>query len=171
MIKQTTTFLTAVAIASTASAGISCFNISDADTIYGPVTGNDAGAKDKALPLLNDDDVFGDLDWTSLGKSDDGGNGPFTSNPGGTTGTLTLDNKLSGPFVISLKGSNQFTLYYFADAVDVECIDFTMIDKAGLSHASLFTAQGTPTTGVPSPTAALAGLGLLGLIASRRRRG
>lgn len=171
MLKQLTATLTALAFAATASAGISCISLSDADDTYGPVEGNDAGAKDLALPLLNDDDVFGDIDWTNAGKSDDSGNGPFTSNPGGTTGTLTFDSPQSGPFVISLKGSRQFTLYYFADAVDVDCIDFTMIDKAGLSHASLFVAGGTPPTGIPSPTAALAGLGLLGFIGARRRRG
>ena len=50
--------------------------------------------------------------------------------------------------------------------------------KVGI-HAQAFASGGsesfvstphTPPTGVPSPTAALAGMGLLGLIASRRRR-
>lgn len=157
-----------------ATAAVGAFNIN-----------NDKPAT--VLPILSDNTQVWDdgtytgagLTWSAAGKSDDAGNGPFTSNPQTTSGTLTFDSAIGGPFVISLKGSNTFSLYYFdASFANVTSIDFDMIGAAqnkqgksqDLSHASLFTAGGKPT-GVPSPTAALAGLGLLGLIASRRRRG
>ncbi|MFK7790926.1 MAG: hypothetical protein AB8C95_15720 [Phycisphaeraceae bacterium] len=41
---------------------------------------------------------------------------------------------------------------------------------SGGSESFISGPKGTPPTGVPSPTAALAGVGLLGLLAARRRR-
>ena len=48
-----------------------------------------------------------------LGKSDDAGNGPFTSNPGGTSGTLTFDTPITGWFVIGLKAATNYSYYLF----------------------------------------------------------
>ena len=47
------------------------------------------------------------------GSSDDAMNGPFTSNPNTTTGTLTFDTAMDGPFVLALKAADQFSLFYF----------------------------------------------------------
>ena len=41
---------------------------------------------------------------------------------------------------------------------------------SGGSESFVSVPKGTPPTGVPSPTAAIAGLGLMGLLVSRRRR-
>lgn len=193
MLKQATSCLAAIALASSATAGVAVSaSTSDvtaapsgknATAAYGHVDGNDKTAI--VLGLLNDADVFGsEYTWSDAGKSDGGGNGPFTSNPQSTTGKLTFDNPTSGPFVISLKAANYFSLYYFdASFVDATSVMFNTIgtsqNKQGkaqdLSHASLFVAKAgdtpPPPTGVPSPTAALAGLGLLGMLAARRRRG
>lgn len=188
MIKQTTTFLAAITIASAASAGISCINISSATQSSLANSGNDNQGNPSVGELLLDDEAFGgsdifnlDLDWEVVGSSDDGGAGPFTSNPEVNIGTLTFDTPQTGPFVISIKSATFFSLYYFdASFGSVDCIDFDTFDTSekngkgrDLSHSTLYTAQGgnTPPTGIPSPTAALAGLGLLGLIVSRRRRG
>lgn len=158
-----------------------------ATAAYGSVAGNDTGSGNAALNLLNDSgsDVFNlDLDWTLVGKSDDGGNGPFTSNPEVNDGALTFDTPMDGPFVISIKSSTYFSLYYFDDSFSgVSSLDFVTLGVAfngnngkgkDLSHASLFKADGLPSPGptpgaVPTPAAFGAGLVLLGLGAMRRR--
>lgn len=189
MFKQITSFLATITIASAASAGFATASITDvtaqpsglnATAAYGNVSGNDKPADVYALINASGADVFGTgLTWSLAGKSDDGGNGPFTSNPETTAGKLTFDSPATGAFVLSLKASNYFSLYYFdASFAGTTSIDFNTIGTStnnkgkaqGLSHASLFTANGTPTTAVPSPTAAIAGLGLMGLLVSRRRR-
>ena len=62
---------------------------------------------------------LGDLNWIEIGKSDDPNNGPFTSNPEVTSGTLTLDTAISGNVVLSLKGSNEYAVYAFSNLVNV----------------------------------------------------
>src|SRR5687767_9765276 len=56
----------------------------------GSFEGNLTGS---AADLTQDNTLFGG-GFTYLGKSDDAASGPFVSNPGGTTGTLTFDTPL-----------------------------------------------------------------------------
>lgn len=118
--------------------------------------------------------------WGSLsylGSSNDAGFGPFTSNPQTTSGTLSFDTAQTGPFVLSLKAGNQFSLYYFdATNLAVSSIGFstlgTNLNVQGrpqdLSHASVYGVAAIPE---PETYALMmAGLGAMGFVARRRRK-
>jgi hypothetical protein len=151
----------------------------DAITCSGAWAGNDANQQTDVLAQLSSDFASytgGLVTWVFNGKSDDSLNGPFTSNPGGTTGTLTFDVAQEGLFSIALKASNQFSLYLFdGGAAGISSIDFTTIGTSlnnnqvqpqDLSHASLYRPGGTP---IPTP-ALLPGLIGMGLAAWRKRK-
>jgi hypothetical protein len=117
--------------------------------------------------------------FTYVGKSDDAGNGPFTSNPQvSTAGTLTFDSPLTGTFVIGLKAANNFSYYLFNALLPVSSLTFdstagVALNGQGiaqnLSHAALYV-----TAAVPEPeTYALmvAGLAAMGFMARRRQAG
>jgi hypothetical protein len=116
--------------------------------------------------------------FTYVGKSDDAGNGPFTSNPAvNMGGTLTFDSAISGMFVIGLKAANNYSYYLFDAVSPVTSLTFNStagvaVNVRGipqdLSHANLYI-----TTAVPEPETyalMLAGLGVVGFMAKRRRR-
>ena len=71
-------------------------------------------------------------------------------------------------FVLALKGSNSFSLYYFT--VPVETLSFTMPDQHDLSHWTLYAGDETTVT-VPEPgVMLLLSLGLVGMFLRRRRQ-
>jgi hypothetical protein len=107
--------------------------------------------------------------------------GPFTSDETGTTGTLTFDAPMDGPFVLALKAANEFSLFYYNGVGPaISAIDFSTLGVAvnrqgipqGLSHASLYA--GAPVPNIPEPETyalMLAGLGFVSFVAKRRRQG
>lgn len=118
--------------------------------------------------------------FTNQGSSDMPGTfGPFTSNPSGTTGTLTFDFAIDQAFVLALKAGNQFSLFYFdGSGPAISSIDYSTdgvnVNKQGvpqgLSHATIYSTALVP--GIPEPETyalMLAGLGAVGFMARRRR--
>lgn len=150
-----------------------------ATSCRGSFAGNDKNQQAGVLAELNS--AFFPGTETLLGSSDDAGFGPFTANPSGATGTLTFDALLTGPFVLILKASNNFSMYYFANAgPGVMSVNYTTAGTAvnaqgiaqGLSHATLYRSTGGVALNVvPEPsTYALLASGMLGLAMFARRR-
>ena len=140
----------------------------------GPISISSTGMFSTAgLPDTRVGSPLGDLPWSSLGKSDDASNGPFTGNPGVNTGTLTLDSPLTGSIALSLKASNGYAVYAFQNVTNVSSFDFDLQaignGRHNLSHASLYFA---PSTRIPEPTtfAIWLVLGGIGFVAARRLR-
>jgi len=142
----------------------------------GAFDGNDSNQQPGVLAQLA---TFAPGTWTAIGKTDDANAGPFTLNAAGSpTGTLTFDVFLTGRFALALKGSNEFSLYYFENVLGTSSVQFTMSGTAlnksekvqDLSHATLYKLSGNMNV-VPEPsTYALLATGLLGLGAVARRR-
>lgn len=157
--------------------------VTSATAAYGVIAGNDPGL----LALLNSDSVSsfaaGDpvegVSWDFLGKSD-AADGPFTENPGGTTGELTLADTLFqssiGNVALSLKAGNNYAVYVFENVSAVNFFAFSTAalvnnggNSADLSHASLFS--GGSAQSVPEPSSMLlVGIGIVGLVGFVRKR-
>lgn len=138
-----------------------------------PFTISSTGMFSTLADMTHGTTALGELTWTFLGKSDDASGGPFTGNVSGATGTLTLDNAVSGNVAISLKANNGFSVFAFQGLSNVTefTFDTQSITKSngragfGLSHASLWVS-----TPVPEPmTMAVLGFGFVGLVGARRR--
>lgn len=141
----------------------------------GAFSGNDKNQEADVLATILAE--FGLSGVSFQGASDDAGSGPFSANPGTNSGTLAFDAALDGPFVLSLKAGNAFSLFYFDGAGDpISSIDFTTLGVStngqgigsGLSHASLY--GGVPAIPEPQTYALmLAGLAAMGFFARRRK--
>jgi hypothetical protein len=114
--------------------------------------------------------------WTYMGTTNaTETSGPFSSVPGATSGTLTFDTAQKGWFALALKADGKFSLYLFdGGQAGITNIPFitggVALNNQGnpqaLSHASLYLAP------VPEPQTyalMLAGLGLVGFVARRRK--
>ncbi len=103
----------------------------------------------------------------------------FTGNPQTAAGTLGFNAPIGGWFVITLKASNQFSMYLFdGGAAGISSINYSTLGTAihgkdkpvELSHASLWGGTAAPTAPVPEPgTYALfaAGLAVVGFMGRR----
>ena len=112
-----------------------------------------------------------------LGKSDDPNAGPFTSNPSGTSGTLTFDTPITGWFVIGLKASNNFSYYLFDATSPLASLTFDSTAGVaensqgvpqGLSHATLY-AVAAPVPESETYALMMAGLAAVGFMSRRRK--
>lgn len=144
----------------------------------GSFAGNNSNQEADVLAFISS--TFG-LTTTSLGQSDTPMTfGPFTSNETGATGTLTFDSPQDGAFVLSLKAGNQFSLFYYDGAgAAISTISYSTLGVNtnvrgignGLSHATLYGSSVTPPVPEPETYALmLAGLGVVGFMANRRRK-
>ncbi len=87
------------------------------------------------------------------------------------TGTWSVSQTLSSPFVISLKAGTTYTSYYVEGGSDTLSGTWATFDQKDLSHASIFVGRSLtsepPKTTVPEPAAGAA-LGLFSLAAFGR---
>lgn len=114
--------------------------------------------------------------WSFAGKSNDSGNGPFSSNPQiAFSGALVFDTPISGDFVIGLVAGSQFSYYRFETTSAVASLTFDTTEGVAtsiqgnplaLSHAALYvSAVPEASTGAML----LAGFLSVGWLAARRR--
>ncbi|MBD2108866.1 PEP-CTERM sorting domain-containing protein [Nodosilinea sp. FACHB-13] len=149
-----------------------------------PVSGNDvtSGISGELTAFL--DSTLGD-DWVFDGKYEGGRNSSGPNDYGFSwvqtgkgSGTWSLAETVTSPFVISLKAGNAYTAYYFDSSTSFNSGTWATFDQKDLSHASFFVAKGDltpeePNTTVPEPasTAALVLVGLSAAGLARKKQG
>jgi len=143
----------------------------------GPFSGNVNGNSTELQHLTN---LFSSS-WVWVGSSDNPGYGPFTSDPGTTSGVLNFDSPVKGIFAIALKGGPDYSFYVFnGGTAGISSLNFDTLGiykgdgKPGpaLSHASLYLDPPflPPIPEPESYSMLLAGLGLLGLMSRRLKK-
>lgn len=148
-----------------------------------PVSGNDVSSTIAADLTAFLDSTLGD--WVFDGKYEGGKNSSGPNDYGFSwvqtgkgSGTWSVSDTLTSPFVISLKAGNAYTAYYFDSVASFNSGTWATFDQKDLSHASLFVAKGgltpeEPNTTVPEPasTAALVLVGLSAAGLTRKKQG
>lgn len=113
--------------------------------------------------------------WSYVGRSDDAGFGPFTTNPQvAFNGVLAFDEPVSGSFVLGIVSMGKFSFYGFNTKRRIGGLGFDSLEGVAT------TPQGNPfpldyavlymPTPVPEPTTWLLLAGGMSLLAWRRRR-
>lgn len=157
---------------SCSSGSVTANGFGSATACEGAFSGNDTGAGDPLLTSLNGgffSSFTGNAEWELLGKSDEN-NSIFTADNNATSGTWSILQAITSPFVISLKAGNAYSAYFFNSNTPITSGTFNTlgvsVNKNGnlqaLSHASLFVVT-NPTEEVPEPfTAAALGMVAIG---------
>lgn len=149
-----------------------------------PVSGNDVTSSISADLTAFLDSTLGN-DWVFDGKYEGGRNSSGPNDYGFSwvqtgkgSGTWSLAETVTNPFVISLKAGNAYTAYYFDSSTSFNSGTWATFDQKDLSHASFFVAKGDltpeePNTTVPEPasTAALVLVGLSAAGLARKKQG
>lgn len=148
-----------------------------------PVSGNDVTSSISADLTAFLDSTLGN-DWVFDGKYEGGRNSSGPNDYGFSwvqtgkgSGTWSLAETVTNPFVISLKAGNAYTAYYFDSSTSFNSGTWATFDQKDLSHASFFVGKGLtpeePNTTVPEPasTAALVLVGLSAAGLARKKQG
>lgn len=156
-----------------------------------PASSNTCSFSDVRADGVNANDCRGAFPGNEVGEGADPGRGATTDYinatwgpgyswygelPGSNNaldGQITLPMVLTTAFVVSVKGGDEFALYQFANSNGTTTLDFSTAalknpggQQPGWSHSGLWI------TPVPEPETyalLLAGLGVVGLMARRRR--
>ncbi|MEB3272259.1 MAG: PEP-CTERM sorting domain-containing protein [Prochlorothrix sp.] len=140
----------------------------------GAYEGNDSNDQENVMNALstlgsNLGLASGTWGYDSDDKSDADGNGVFTSNPGGSSGTLSFDSPMYGIFAVALKASTYYSIFVFdGGTTGISSFDFTTDgvainndDGAGLSHATFYSYNAVPEPLTLLGTAAALGMGVV----------
>ena len=140
--------------------------------------GNDKVGGNEPL-TVNQLNLFGHNDWQFLDKTGGGGTGDAdleVTGLGTLSGTWSVDADFLAnfeEFVIVLKASNEFAAYLF-DNGSADGGTWASFNGHGLSHLTLYARgerDGGGVSPVPEPGAlGLLGVGVLGVVATRRRK-
>ncbi len=154
----------------------------------GSFSGNDTGAGSPLLTALMNGlfDGYSSAEgvWSLFGKSDDQSGNVVAGSAASGSWSIGGGQSLTGPFVVSLKGSTFYSAYLFdGDFGDVTGGNFNTLGVAqksrggspGLSHASIFvftpnTPSTPPATAVPEPFTILGTMTAAGIGYQLKRR-
>lgn len=180
-----------LAVATSSMTPVQAFSLTNAQS-SGYQKGQDVGGGpngNKASSLLNEDNIFGDGEWSFAVKEDESeveqeqNVGLQLEGLGTSSGTLGFDNVdfNSTDLAISLKAGNAFSLYHIeaGSLSSGESIDWSTdidLDGKDLSHASVFVRdnlnqnEDEASQSIPEPGTGIAlGMVALGAFAYKRK--
>lgn len=156
----------ACSVTDTTQNAVDCYSFSGNDIGDGGKSGGGLTTTLANLAVIS----FG-ADWSLVDVSGPGST-LFTSAPETENGRLTFSQPLTGEWALTLKAGKGYNAYLFAFAGDT-FVDYTLSKE--LSHAALWKTD-AGTFGAPPPipepstyALLLAGLGLVGFVAHRRK--